>query len=182
PVRLGERLGRAGRPPRLRRARRGRRLRHHASFIGGAARHLDTPEASAKAAGTRRAGPRSEAATGVIRACRRLELRPGRPAVGGAPAAEVVAPVEPLEAEVHLQAAVVAVAGVRVPAALVVMDAQEGAREETREPWARAAVEKDAESCLREPFLPEEERRCAVTRTGSSEAPGDDPRVDPAQP
>src|SRR5207244_858712 len=76
----------------------------------------DRLEKPADAGGVR---PRGKAAARPLRAGGGLELSPDGPVVGRAPAPNELGAVVPHEAVVHLEAAVVAVAGVRRPGSLV---------------------------------------------------------------
>src|SRR3954453_4249033 len=81
-----------------------------------------------------RPGPETPALGGFLR---RPDLLERRPPVGGALPADEPGRVGALEAEVHLEPAVVAVAGVRPPAALEAVDAEPG--RQMRRPQGPAA-------------------------------------------
>src|SRR3954453_15490646 len=98
--------------------------------------HRDVMPTSDEAAGPRcnRPGPETPSLGCFLR---RPDLLERRPPVGGALPADEPGRVGPLEAEVHLEPPVVAVAGVRPPAALEAVDADPGRK--MRRPKAPAA-------------------------------------------
>src|SRR5262245_31023840 len=70
-------------------------------------------------------GPRPEPPTGAVRSNGDFDLRRYRPIVRPSVAPHVVRAVGRLKGLIHLEAAVVTVAGVGVPSALVLMDTEE---------------------------------------------------------
>src|SRR5579871_1375965 len=90
------------------------------------------PDPLDQAAHTGAVRPRPETAARAVGPDGRLELGPGRPVVGRPPAGREVPAVAPLERDVHLEPAVVAVPGVGGPGALVAVDAEECAAERHR--------------------------------------------------
>src|SRR3954454_3917628 len=126
---------------------------------GRSGRVVPSSDEAAGAGGVR---PGVEAAAGAVRARRRLDLRPGGPTVGRAPAGEEVGAVGAHEGPVHLEAPVEAVPRVGVPRALVAVDAHEGGGQAVAGDPSLGRVLRDGERCRRRPLLPEMERPAAV--------------------
>src|SRR5581483_1808344 len=140
-----------------------------------------TPVRLHEPADTRRVRPRPEAATRAVGAGRRLELSPGRPVVGGSPASGEVVSVAPLERDIHLQAAEVAVAGVRVPGALVTVDAEECTAKRDGERRMGVAMPGDRQRSVRATELPEPECPRSAREVGARESPRHAPGIDAPQ-
>ncbi len=136
---------------------------------------------SEKPAGCGRVGPRAETAPRA----RRREPPPGAaPRRARRPpcrTAQELGPVEPLEVEVHLEPAVVAVAGIRSPGALVAVDAGEVGREPGRKRGLPAWRAGRPRVLPPRALLPEHEGPAIVPRTGARKCPRDPAGVDLAK-
>ena len=157
--------------------RRRRRLRHHAAFIGAGAGHLDSPGGGGsldQAAGAGSVRPRVEAPSRAVRAGRRPGAAPRPASCRRCPSGGRSRGRTGSGTDVHLEPPVEAVAGVRVPGTLVVMDAEERVAEPG---WDRRmpVPEHLRVAAASRRCLPQVERRRTSLPVGAREAARDIP-------